>query len=72
MFSQNNVQNTSSTLSDFYVHTTVVLLISPRNVLHTSKSKSAGDFLFSKRKDEKKKKNGKPEQAVNKETEALI
>tara|TARA_B100002019_G_C20761321_1_gene353138 strand:+ start:29 stop:484 length:456 start_codon:yes stop_codon:yes gene_type:complete len=37
-----------------------------------SKSKSAGDFLFSKTKDEKKKKNGKPEQAVNKETEALI
>ena len=37
-----------------------------------SKSKSAGDFLFSKTKDDKKKKNGKPEQVVNKETEALI
>ena len=38
-----------------------------------SKSKSAGDFLFSKTKDEKKKKNGKPEQVVNKEkSEAII
>ena len=37
-----------------------------------SKSTSAGDFLFSKTKEEKKKKNGKPETVVNKDTEALI
>ena len=38
-----------------------------------SKSKSAGDFLFSKTKDEKKRKIGKPEQVVNKEeSEAII
>ena len=38
-----------------------------------SKSKITGDFLFSKSKEEKKtKKNGKPEAATNKESEALI
>ena len=37
-----------------------------------TKTKSAGDFLFSKTKEEKKKKNGKPEAVVNKESEALI
>ena len=39
---------------------------------NTSKSKSTGDFLFSKSKEKASKKNGKPETVVNKESEALI
>ena len=39
---------------------------------NSSKSKSAGDFLFSKTTEKKSKKNGNPETVVNKESEALI
>ena len=39
---------------------------------NASKSKSAGDFLFSKSTEKTSKKNGKPEAVVNKESEALI
>ena len=37
------------------------------------KEKARGDFLFSKTKDDKKnKKNGKPDNIMNKDSEALV